>query len=123
MEITIKRNVKFLGAERKAGDALTIEVGDKMGQCTPQIVRTLVDNGVIDAEGMSPSKNSGSDAHMKARSDQHQERLAKAEKTIAALTASNDDLAARVAVLEGGKPAKPETRREKTAAAAAKSKE
>ena len=85
-----------------------------ISQMTPQALRALVDNRTIQVEVMSPGTGAGMDQHLKAKVDGLEKRLAKAEKGLTAaekafktLQASYDDLAARMAALDGGnKPAR-----------------
>jgi hypothetical protein len=101
MQVTMKRNVRFMGEMRKAGDTLNITIGDKMGEITPRNLQSLIDGGTLEADGMGMSQTSGASAHIRAQldalSDKHKRLVASNE----VLQKSHDDLAKRVAGIEG----------------------
>lgn len=80
---------EFSGKEYKAGEKIP---GKVLANVSPQVLKALVDNFKIEIEGMEPSGGgSGAQQHLMARLDQQGETIKKLE--------------ARIAVLEGGKPA------------------
>lgn len=81
----------------EAGAMIPDEVVAKI---SPQQLRALIDKNLLQVDGMEAGNGSGVSAHIKARSDQHQDRITKLEAANAALTA-------RLEVLEGKAPAAP----------------
>lgn len=97
---------EFGGKSYKAGDKIP---GKVIATLTPQVLRSLVDGGKIEVEGMEPGSGpSGGQAHIMARLDQQADAIKK-------LAAGFNKLAAEVAALKGEKKA-PASRRAARAA-------
>lgn len=114
MQLTFKRQIRFLGQERKVGESLDVEIGPKVGQITEQALRALVNSGTLEADGMKAEAAAGGIVmHLRAKLEAQEEKHKKLASSHAALQQSHDDLEARVAKLEGGSaPAKVKSKRE-----------
>lgn len=122
MQLTFKRQIKFLGQDRRVGDSIDVEIGPKVGQITEQALRALVNNGTLEADGMKAEQaNGGVIMHLRAKMEALEAKHTKLVSSHAVLLQANDDLAARVARLEGpATPAKVKSKREARGADAKK---
>lgn len=94
------RNIdKLAGASYPAGATIPDDVVAKI---SPQVLRSLVNGAALEVDGMERGADAGASAHIKARQDQHHERIQKLEAANVEFRASHDDLAKRLATLESG---------------------
>ena len=102
MQLTMKRNMKFLGQDRKVGDVVDVTVGPGVGQITDRLLRVLVDDRAVESPEMSPSSGgSGMETHLRAKVDNLEGQVKKLTAEVSTKQKAYDDLAGRVAKLEG----------------------
>lgn len=98
MQVTIRRQIKFLGQDRRTGETMDVEIGPKIGQVTEQSLRALVNSGAVEADGMkAESAAGGVIMHLRAKVERLEELVKKQAGAMA-------DMGLRLAKLEA--PAK-----------------
>jgi hypothetical protein len=98
------RPIKALfGVSYEAGAPIPDDV---IGKISPQALRALINNHTVEVDGHDADvSGGGAVAHLKARADRLQDQNAAQARQIAVLQQSHDDLAQRVAAIEGKTPA------------------
>lgn len=73
---------------------------DELSKLSPQSLRSLVENGYLRVDGMAAGPSSSVEQHLRARADQHDDRIKKLEDANAELASQNALLLNRVDELE-----------------------
>lgn len=103
---------KLLGKSYEAGQEIPADV---IGQISPQALRSLINNHHIEVDGQEPDAGSTSQ-HLRAKCERLDEKCKQQDRQIAVLQQSHDDLAKRVAAMEGKSPKKLSKRESRAAA-------
>jgi hypothetical protein len=103
MAKALRQIPKLMGKSYKTGDEIPAAV---IAQLTPQSLQALVNNRIIEVDGVDP-KGGGANTHLAAKVDQHHDRLKKVEAADVAKDKTITALEKRLSALEAGKTAKP----------------